>query len=500
MATANDVHRQHGPYTPHSLSDLTAGMAAATTEAPRGETVPILSDPESAVYQADQLRGLLCLAQPPTSVRTTTAPERTTASKNKTQEEEEKPEAQAVEVFELADAEYSLLLERAVIEEGPIVLLHGEQLPSRRVRAFIQAAYPPRSLNHAQTCDATECRLSSNEAGSASPSTPRSTKPLPPSQSQTQSQLQATASVLRTTELLELILLHLDLKSRIASAPRVSRFWSETLNHSPMLRKASFFEADHSLETEPGERPYINPLLREAFGDQFFNLSDCHADKYPFRRAEYFWKLPWSPQALPCLKARTGSVLNVDPSCRQRSFTRAGASWRRMLVSQPPPPFLGFTWLDSFIITAAGYRCLVDFVAPPQKDAGGIDAGVTMGQLYDTVQSLTMQQQKPGLFFRVRWDLTCERLSSEGASAAGEGEGARESTNLVAEFWDDAYFNSSHYGPFSMEATRSVFRCEEAVKPAFGGQAWIQGVDDDAEHHVPANDEFELWEPLEWNP
>ncbi len=490
---ANDMHRQHGLYTPHSLSDLTAGMAP-TIEASRGETFPILSDPESAVYQPDQLRGILCLEQSPKSVRTTTPPR--TGSRNK--QEEEKPVAQAIEVFELSAADYSLLLERAIVEDGPTVVLHGEQLPSRRVCTLIPAAYPPRSLNHAQTCDATECRLSSSEAGSASASTPRPTKSLSLSQSQSESQLQATASVLGTPELLELILLHLDLKSRITSAPRVCSFWLETLNHSPMLREASFFQADRSLHTKPGEQPCINPLLQEAFGDQFFNLSDCRVDKYPFRRAEYFWKLPWSPQALPHLKASTGSVLDVDPTCRQRSFTRAGASWRRMLVSQPPPPFLGFTWLDSFTITAAGHRCLVDFVTPPQNDAGDFDTGVTMGQLYDTIQSLTMQQQKPGLFFRVRWDLACARPSSESVSA-GEDESARESTNLVAEFWDDAYFNSSHYGPFSMEATRSVFRCEEAVKPVFGGQAWIQGLDDDADHQVPANDEFELWEPLVWN-
>ncbi|KAL6859832.1 hypothetical protein ACO1O0_003856 [Amphichorda felina] len=489
MAMANDVHRQHGVYTPHSLSDLTAGMAPM--EVSRGETFPILSDPESAVYQPDQLRGLLCLDQSPNSVRATTSPR--TASKNK--EEEEKLEAQAIEVFELNEADYSLLLERAIVDDGPIVVLHGEQLLSRRVRTLIPAAYPPRSLDHTQTCDATECRLSPSEAGPASASTPRSIKSL----SQSQSQLQATASVLRTPELLELILLHVDLKSRITSAPRVCSFWLETLNHSPRLRKASFFQADGSLHAKPGERPYTNPLLQEAFGDQFFNLSDYQVDKYPFRRAEYFWKLPWSPKALHHLQASTGSVLDVDATCRQRSFTRAGASWRRMFVSQPPPPFLGFTWLDCFTITPGGHRCVVDSVTPPQNDAGDFDTGVTMGHLYDTIQSLTMQQQKPGLFFRVRWDLTCERPSSESASA-GEDESARESTNLVAEFWDDAYFNSSHYGPFSMEATRSVFRCEEGVKPVFGGQAWIEGLDEDAEHQAPANDEFELWEPLVWNP
>ena len=494
MAMANDVHRQHGVYTPHSLSDLTAGMAP-TMEASRGETFLILSDPESAVYQPDQLRGLLGLDQSPKSVRTTTSPK--AASKNK--EEEEKLEAQAIEVFELNEADYSLLLERAIVEDGPIVALHDEQLPSWRVHTLIPAAYPPRSLNHDQTCDATQCRLSPSQAGSAAlASTPLSTNPI--SQSESQSQLQAAASVLRTPELLELILLHLDLKSRITSAPRVCSFWLETLNQSPRLRKASFFQADRSLDVKPGERAYINPLLQQAFGDQFFNLSDCQVDKYPFRRAEYFWKLPWSPQALHHLQANTGSVLDVDPTCRQRSFTRAGASWRRMFVSQPPPPFLGFTWLDCFTITAGGHRCLVDSVTPPQNDAGDFGMGVTMGHLYDTIQSLTMQQQKPGLFFRVRWDLTCERPSSESATA-GEGyEIARESTNLVAEFWDDVYFNSSHYGPFSMGATRSVFRCEEGVKPAFGGQAWIEGLDEDAVHQAPANDEFELWEPLVWNP
>ncbi|KAK3312061.1 hypothetical protein B0H66DRAFT_393338 [Apodospora peruviana] len=488
------MDQQHGLYTPHSLSDLTAGMEASM-EALHGETFPILSDPESAVYHSDQLRGLLCLEQSPKSVRTTTVPR--TASKN--EGEEEKPEAQAIEVFELTAADYSLLLERAITEDGPMVVLHGKQLPSRRILSLILAAYPPRSLSHAQTCNTTECRLSSSEAagsGSTSASTPRSSKSLSPSQSQ----LQATASVLGCPELLEHILLYLDLKSRITSAPRVCSFWFETLNHSPMLRKASFFQADRSLDTKSGEPPCINPLLQEVFGDQFFNLSNCQVDKYPFRRAEYFWKLPWSSRALLHLKASTGSVVDVDPSCRQRSFTRNGASWRRMLVSQPPPPFLGFTWLDCFTTTtAAGHRFLVDYVNPPPNDAGGLDTGVTMGQLYDTVQSLTMQQQKPGLFFRVRWDLTCERPSNESVSV-GEDKSARECTNLVTEFWDDAYFNSSRYGPFSMEATRNVFRCEEAVKPVFGGQAWIQGLDDDAEHQVPANDEFELWEPLMWNP
>lgn len=261
-----------------------------------------------------------------------------------------------------------------------------------------------------------------------------------------------------------------------------------------MLRKASFFQAERSPTKASGERPRINTLLVEVFGHTFFDdQGDHQGGKRLFRRAEYFWKLPWSPQALVNLKAETGSVLQVDPTCRLRSFTRAGASWRRMLVSQPPPPFIGFTWLDCFPRSEAGHRFEIDSLKPQHLDAGS----VTMGQLYDTVQFLTMQQQKPGLFFRIRWDLTCERMAGVGVDLAKD-DGVRERTNLVAEFWDDAYFNSSHYGPFSMEATRDAFQCEEVVEPSFAGQARLEGFDADAPHDVPSNNEFELWDPPAW--
>lgn len=475
---ANTQHQQYGNYTPHGLSELTAQMQFHPETEEGIGVMPILSDAWSAVSWAGQLQGVLCLEQPPKTVRTTTVPK-------KGDNEEEEEEAKVVDVFELPSQDYRLLMERAIVEDGPIVVCQEKLLTSRRVRTLIPSAYPPRSLDHAQACVATDCRLSSNEYDPALLSTPLANQP--------QSPLLSAAPVLGTPELLELVLFHLDIKTRIVSAPRVCKLWFDTLNQSPLLRKASFFQSEKSSSTSFEKPPRINPLLLEAFGDAFFNLSHYEVGKHSFRRAEYFWKLPWSPQALLKLRARTRSVLSVEPTCRQRSFTRAGASWRRMLVSQPPPNFLGFIWLDGFPQEAiGGNRLRIDSLSPQKVDAGG----VTMGQLYDTVQCLTMQQQQPGLFFRIRWDMTCER-SKIGTVDADDG--IRESTNLVAEFWDDAYFNSNYYGPFAMEATRSVFECEDSDKPIFGGQAWIEGLDTEATYDVPPNDDVELWEPMVWD-
>ena len=490
MATNQD--QQHGNYTPHGLSELTAQMQFYPASQEETGVMPILSDSGSAVSRAEQLQGILCLEQPPKTVRTTTVPKREAKRDDdddeEEEEEEEKQKEKIVDVFELPFRDYYILMERAILEDGPVVAFQDTQLMSRRVLTMRPSAYPPRSLDHTQTCDVTDCRLSSNEQLPVLLSTPLA------DQSQSQSQLLSAALVLGTPEILELVLFHLDIKTRIVSAPRVCKFWLDTLNQSPLVKKASFFQPEKSPSASSEEPPRINPLLLEAFGDAFFDLSNDKARKHSFRRAEYFWKLPWSPQALLKLRAGNGSIRSVEPTCRQRSFTRAGASWRRMLVSQPPPPFLGFTWLNGFPDgTMGGNRIRIDSLNPRNDDAGG----VTMGQLYDTVQFLAMQQEKPGLFFRIRWDMVCERSKS---GTVDEDDSMLESTNLVAEFWDDAYFNSNYYGPFAMEGTRSTFQCEGSEKPTFTGQGRIEGLDPEASYDVPPIDEVELWEPMTWDP
>ena len=476
-------------------------MAHAYNEAgepPDGmERVPILAADDSAVSSPEQLQGLLCMKEPTPYVQTTTVPK-----------SDAEDEAQHVRVFSLQYRDFKMLMARAVVEDGPmvgtIVKPEREACPitailedgpvvkpgreacprvSKIVQTLIPSAYPPRYLDHVQTCNPARCRLSQSvflEPGAmASLSMEPSADPP-----------QATP-VLHTPELLELVLFHLDFKTRLISAPRVCKFWLETLNTSPLLQKASFFQPEKP--SSPEEKPRLNPLLVEAFGEIFFNTGP---EKPPARRAECFWKLPWSPQALLKLKAPTGSILSVEPTCRQKAFTRAGASWRKMLVSQPPPPFLGFMWLDDHP-REPNRRLRIDSVNPPTNASSSL--GVTMGQLYDTVQHFVMEQPYSGLFFRVRRDMRCHRKISRKCDSqdnSQDSDRTLETTNLVVDFHDDQYYLSMLYGPFNMEATRSVFQCKDMSYPVFGGKATIEDLDVGAFMNNSA-DSLELWRPIE---
>jgi hypothetical protein len=167
-----------------------------------------------------------------------------------------------------------------------------------------------------------------------------------------------------------------------------------------------------------------------------------------------------------------------------------------MLVSQPPPPFLGFMWLDDHP-HEPHRRLRIDSINPMSKASSPL--GVTMGQLYDTVQHFVMQQPYPGLFFRVRWDMVCQREVATRRNPGDDPENGgspAERTNLVVDFFDDQYYVSSMLcGPFNMKATRTVFRCEEAALPVFGTKATIEDLDVEAFMDNSA-DPLEFWQPL----
>ncbi|KAF7546713.1 hypothetical protein G7Z17_g8233 [Cylindrodendrum hubeiense] len=461
----DDNESDYAKFKAHNLRGFPAKMHSLSEAGhpPRGvEIVPVVSAEGSAISTPEQLQGLLCLEEPPECVQTTTA-----------SESEVECEAQVIRVFPLLYRDFLILEERATVEDGPVVVFgENKQMVSKIVQTLIPSAYPPRSLNHAQTCDALKCHLSSKESSEH--------RDLIPSADQT-----PPTPVVCSPELLEIVLFHLDIKTRLVSASRVCKFWLETINRSPLLQKASFFQPEQPFSSDQDRQ--MNPLLIEAFGDTFFGSSP------PARRAESFWKLPWSPQALVRMKAPTGSVLGVEPTCRQKSFTRAGASWRRMLVSQPPPPFIGLSWVDDHP-QQPRQRHRIDSLRLEENSSS--PPGVTMGQLYDTVQFLTMQQLYSGLFFKVQWDRVCDR-KRRGNSNSKNHDSTLERTNLMVDFWDEDYYLSAHYGPFNMKATRTVFKCEEFVRLCFGGKATIEGPDTEAAA-LARLDDIELWEPLVW--
>ncbi|KAH6687749.1 hypothetical protein F5X68DRAFT_239138 [Plectosphaerella plurivora] len=197
-------------------------------------------------------------------------------------------------------------------------------------------------------------------------------------------------------EILEVILLHLDITDLLLSANRVSRTWHDVVNNTPSLRRVLHFDPypapDPDITSASPSRPALmpNPLLVKAFGPIFFDstLSD-HPDDIDigwFRRAHAFHSMPWTahPRREHLNANRLLEALpphpDLDPALPtdavdRRRFTVRGASWRRMLVSNPPPPRLACAWHDGSTRTHA-----VTLTEPVDE------AGLRMGQFYDFLQ------------------------------------------------------------------------------------------------------------------
>ncbi|KAI0390983.1 hypothetical protein F5Y17DRAFT_471181 [Xylariaceae sp. FL0594] len=153
-------------------------------------------------------------------------------------------------------------------------------------------------------------------------------------------------SVLQTTELLENILEQLDIRTLLTSAQRVSRRWQGVIKQSPRLQEALFFRpaptpppaTPDSSDASPSVNITVNPLLAEVFPLCFPNeeVEEEGADaqeqcrlREQKQRAKTLWK----------------SSFDSSPLARDERLRKAwmypDASWRRMLVRQPPVVELG---------------------------------------------------------------------------------------------------------------------------------------------------------------
>ncbi|KAJ7620654.1 hypothetical protein DFH06DRAFT_1482646 [Mycena polygramma] len=123
--------------------------------------------------------------------------------------------------------------------------------------------------------------------------------------------MSSAEEVLSTPELLELILWHLPMRSLLIAAPLVSKKW-QGVTLSPILQRALFFQPDPAVASS---HPILNPLLVELF-PPFFTPIARGVDHWLWPNTKVIMAMPWAkaPDA----------------------FRRAEASWRRMLVRQPP--------------------------------------------------------------------------------------------------------------------------------------------------------------------
>jgi hypothetical protein len=175
----------------------------------------------------------------------------------------------------------------------------------------------------------------------------------------------ACYAVLSTPELLENILSCLSMRNLLTIATRISRRWNALVTDSPHLRRLLFFQSEQS---KPPHSDCVektcNPLLAETFPLWFTN---------PTVRFQF--------DAIATLPiARRVS--------RREAFLWSTASWRRMLVSQPPIQKLG-CWMAEYTSgdlpddTCWKFRTL------------SFPEGLRMGKLYDLTQRWLGDINKP---------------------------------------------------------------------------------------------------------
>jgi len=171
----------------------------------------------------------------------------------------------------------------------------------------------------------------------------------------------AKDSVISTPELLELTLSHLPMRDLLVTAPLVNKTW-QALTLTPTLQRVLFFQADLA-----ASQPTQNPLLAELFPPFFI------------QEVRGSWELPGS--AL--------SIKSMPWSEAPDAFKREEASWRRMLVTQPPARRL--------IVTETRHGGGGNY----ERGAVLKDPLLHMGVLYDLAVRTIARPGRPS--FAIRW-------------------------------------------------------------------------------------------------
>lgn len=354
-----------------------------------------------------------------------------------------------------------------------------------------------------------------------------------------------TEAAFAVPELLELILLHVDMVTLLTGALGVNKSWNSLISTSRALQEALFFapvlegyepeswewvpqtndgltdsgttEAGDSTASEsasssgPGNgesqeqgaqqrrRVVYNPLLLEKFGSCFFDFGPTYGF---FRRTESFHTLPWTSRYYRTVPSGSGGSYHplfklVKPMYLENKdyyraredrerFTRKGASWRRMLVSQPPPRAcsdtnrgsLGYLWWRPDGPYGGPERLACGHAGVLRDADGNMLDVLRMGPLYDLVQHHSGHHVLRSLWFRVTWGTPqppyVTRVHEEGrqliaptpSSYSAEGEVAIRASAVVEflEFDDDMWFSRREVE--SVQSFDNTFRCEEANPPA----------------------------------
>ncbi|EKV05730.1 MFS transporter, putative [Penicillium digitatum] len=121
-------------------------------------------------------------------------------------------------------------------------------------------------------------------------------------------------------ELLENVLLHTDMRTLLTSAQRVSRVWNTMIRTSVQLQESLFFKPSKFEISDPSQR-LRNPLLEDILWAQFFLKQQRTSESK---------------------KTEVSRFPLGEPERRKlKNYLRKDASWKRMLLQQPPTASIG---------------------------------------------------------------------------------------------------------------------------------------------------------------
>ncbi|KAI9036929.1 uncharacterized protein KD926_001173 [Aspergillus affinis] len=280
----------------------------------------------------------------------------------------------------------------------------------------------------------------------------------------------AADTVLSIPELLEAILLHLDMSTVLLSAQRVNKHWLATISDSIRPQQLLYFKPIPSsrLPAWAYSTPE-NPCV-------FLDLSrwDSFRRAYAFTTDMTWWSddhsiADWSemPEDVD---------LSIESLHRQKAFTRAGASWRRMLVSQPPPLAQGHTWHDYPDRDITFSKGIITETPSPSTLLPISQSGLRMGLLYDLIQYHAGHHEQSSLYFRILWGHQWREYSVNKPHVRTSNELLKE-IGVVIQFVHKC--DSRSREPVDVRAWNSAFKSEDFQLPEHETvEAWRGSWDD----------------------
>lgn len=152
-----------------------------------------------------------------------------------------------------------------------------------------------------------------------------------------QEQERPQAKVFNTPELFEIILLHLDIRTLLVSAQRVCQTWTVLVQTSPAIQQALFFRSqENKWHTESISNPIYNPLLVEAFRPFFPSVHEYPPIHNNNENANEFQAEAERDGKEENINFSFKALDMLSSTPKKSAYMRKEASWRKMLLRQPP--------------------------------------------------------------------------------------------------------------------------------------------------------------------